>query len=284
MLPYGWLIRLNRNRFHYERPSKDPVAYARWEFSEASRLWNRFFSGRISVTEKEVFDLGCGPGGKTCYLVTLGPRRVFGVDYIATLIREAEMASVYLLPPEDSIKLEFAVVDAADLPFPDAYFDLITCSDAFEHFPDPGKVLSEAARVLKYGGKMAIDFAQWGSWNGHHLSDFFKTPWCHLMWSESQIIDAISELTGNEKAKIKDEKDKIILDDLVSRRIEQFKNGLNHISIAEFERLLARENRFKIVWRKRTSAHPILWPLIFIPGLRELFVARNVLILERKVG
>ncbi len=48
------------------------------------------------------------------------------------------------------------VGDGADLPFPDGVFDAVIISEVLEHVPDPGLVLSEAARVLLPGGRVLI--------------------------------------------------------------------------------------------------------------------------------
>ncbi len=48
------------------------------------------------------------------------------------------------------------LADAADLPFADDSFDYLTISDALHHFREVEGALSEAARVLKPGGKLYI--------------------------------------------------------------------------------------------------------------------------------
>ncbi|MEM1306192.1 MAG: methyltransferase domain-containing protein [Pseudomonadota bacterium] len=50
----------------------------------------------------------------------------------------------------------FAAADAENLPFDDAAFDLVTCRIAPHHFPDCGRFVREAARVLKPGGTFAL--------------------------------------------------------------------------------------------------------------------------------
>lgn len=50
----------------------------------------------------------------------------------------------------------FAAGDVEDLPFGDAVFDLVTCRIAPHHFPDAGRFIAEAARVLRPGSVFAV--------------------------------------------------------------------------------------------------------------------------------
>jgi SAM-dependent methyltransferase len=67
--------------------------------------------------------------------------------------------------------------DALRLPFRDAVVDVVVCSEALEHLPDPFGALSELSRVLKPGGRalLTVPFAI-----GLHEAprDFFRyTPY-----------------------------------------------------------------------------------------------------------
>src|SRR3954471_2376129 len=46
--------------------------------------------------------------------------------------------------------------NAADLPFVDESFDLVTCRFAVHHFEDPARQIGEMARVCRTGGRVAI--------------------------------------------------------------------------------------------------------------------------------
>lgn len=48
---------------------------------------------------------------------------------------------------------DLIVADAADLPLPDASFDLVTCVTGLQLFPHPGAAIAEWARVLRPGGR-----------------------------------------------------------------------------------------------------------------------------------
>lgn len=52
--------------------------------------------------------------------------------------------------------LSAAVADVEDLPFAGGTFDLVTCRIAPHHFPDIGRFVMEAARVVTGGGLLAI--------------------------------------------------------------------------------------------------------------------------------
>lgn len=52
--------------------------------------------------------------------------------------------------------IRFIQENAAALAYRDAVFDLVVCRVAAHHFPDPDKFLSESARVLKHGGRLAL--------------------------------------------------------------------------------------------------------------------------------
>ena len=47
--------------------------------------------------------------------------------------------------------VRFEIIDASDIPYPDASVDLVTCRTAPHHFRDIGKFLSEVHRVLRPG-------------------------------------------------------------------------------------------------------------------------------------
>jgi len=48
--------------------------------------------------------------------------------------------------------IKFQVADSMNMPFRDHSFDVVTCTQIYEHVPDAGKLMSEIYRVLKPGG------------------------------------------------------------------------------------------------------------------------------------
>ncbi len=52
--------------------------------------------------------------------------------------------------------ISYRQADAENMPFDDQTFDLVTCRIAPHHFPNPGRFLTECARVLKPGGMLGL--------------------------------------------------------------------------------------------------------------------------------
>jgi ubiquinone/menaquinone biosynthesis C-methylase UbiE len=52
----------------------------------------------------------------------------------------------------------FIAADAAYLPFREGIFDIVVCSEVFEHIQDDIKAVKESSRVLKKGGTLLLTF------------------------------------------------------------------------------------------------------------------------------
>lgn len=90
------------------------------------------------------------------------------------------------------------VCDIISIPVPDASFDVILCSEVLEHLPEPIKVISEFARILKSGGKIIIT-APLGS--GIHQQPYHFYGGYTPFWYEKFLAEAGFEnilIEGNE--------------------------------------------------------------------------------------
>ncbi len=71
--------------------------------------------------------------------------------------------------------ISFETADAEDLPFEDESFDLVTCRIAPHHFPHVDRFVSEARRVLRDGGVLAVvDNVVPGGEAGEYVNRFEK--------------------------------------------------------------------------------------------------------------
>ena len=112
-----------------------------------------------------ILDLGCGFGrhafeaarrGANVVALDAGRDEVEGVAAMFQAMAEAGEI--------DRAALHTAAVqgDALHLPFADATFDRVICSEVLEHIPDDVGAMRELARVLRPGGTMAVTVPRFG--------------------------------------------------------------------------------------------------------------------------
>ena len=134
------------------------------EFTEAARAYDSDHAGiyemcrddypqMLAELEKEPFDavldVGCGTGAVLALLHDKYPdRRYVGLDLTPEMI---EVARTKVAPG-----MEFVVGDAENLPFDEASFDAVLCSNSFHHYPNPAAFLAGALRVLRPGGRLIL--------------------------------------------------------------------------------------------------------------------------------
>jgi ubiquinone/menaquinone biosynthesis C-methylase UbiE len=106
----------------------------------------------------KVLDLGCGMGADAFYLAArVGPNgHVTGVDFSETLIAEAVRRGA-----GRNLSATFEVGDAQALRFADHAFDAVRTERMLMHVPNAQQALSEMARVLRPGGRMAVQDFDW---------------------------------------------------------------------------------------------------------------------------
>ncbi|HEX6135389.1 MAG TPA: class I SAM-dependent methyltransferase [Longimicrobiales bacterium] len=101
-----------------------------------------------------LLDVACGSGRTTLRIARVTGCSVQGID-----IHPAAIAAATEAARDESLseRAGFDVVDASQrLPFPDASFDGLICTDALNHLPDRPAVFREWARVLRPGGRLVF--------------------------------------------------------------------------------------------------------------------------------
>ena len=136
---------------------------------------------------ESIRELGCGTGKNTAFLIEIGTN-VHALDFSEGMVEKAK----------EKVRAGNVRFSMADLtkqwPCEDNAYDLISCNLVLEHIPDLAHIFSEAARVLRFGGKFLINelhpFKQYQGTKArfergdetievdvfvHHISEFLNT-------------------------------------------------------------------------------------------------------------
>jgi len=194
----------------YSKDSPNNGQETRWvgEAKIKLLLGNHFLNG---LQGKKVIDFGCGEGHEAIAIARLTDCTVTGLD-----IRES------VLETGRSSAREAGVSDRCS--FTTSYegkADAVICIDAFEHFENPGAILSTLSDLLKPDGKVFFSFGPtWYHPLGGHLFSVF--PWSHLLFSEQALIRWRSDFKSDG-----------------ARRFGEVEGGLNQMTIKRFRQLVA---------------------------------------------
>lgn len=129
---------------------------------KAQEYWEKFrYLDDIKSTTginsgSRVLDVGCGISSVLHFVE--GER--YGIDPLAD-----EYKKLYSYP--DGINVQKA--DGENLPFADAYFDVVFCSNVLDHVTDPVQTIDGILRVLKPGGYFVFTIEVFG--DGTHRDD-----------------------------------------------------------------------------------------------------------------
>jgi len=93
-------------------------------------------------------DLGCGPGFLSWDLERMGYRGV-GLDASAAMIQICRSGS-------ERLQWTYTLGDVEYTPLADHSFDAVVCAGVIDYLPNDRKLLAEAARLLKPGGKLLL--------------------------------------------------------------------------------------------------------------------------------
>lgn len=113
-----------------------------------------------------VLDLGCGEGRHVIAAYAEHAVTAVGVDLGAADLRTAQQRmQAFDEPANPDKQWLFLCANGLRLPFADASFDKVICSEVLEHVPDYEAMLREIDRVLKPGGTFCASVPRfWPEW------------------------------------------------------------------------------------------------------------------------
>ncbi|MCB8921813.1 MAG: class I SAM-dependent methyltransferase [Ardenticatenaceae bacterium] len=153
-----------------EQFGKNAQAYAESKVHKLGASLARLVELVAPQADWRVLDVATAVG-HTAFAFAPHVAHVFATDITAEMLALAKKETA--VRKLSNVTVEFA--DAESLPYANAAFDLVTCRIAPHHFGDLAQFLSEAARVLRPGGTLAIvDNVVPGGYAGDYVNAFEK--------------------------------------------------------------------------------------------------------------
>jgi SAM-dependent methyltransferase len=138
---------------------------------------------------ERVLDVGSGLGGPSRYLAWHYGCRVSGVDLTAEFVRVAEMLTK-LTGLMD--KVDYRQGNALDLPIEGTSFDVVWSQNAAINIADRERLYREMCRVLKPGGKLALqEVAAGPGGEPHYPVQWARTPDISFLYSQGAIRNTL---------------------------------------------------------------------------------------------
>jgi 2-polyprenyl-3-methyl-5-hydroxy-6-metoxy-1,4-benzoquinol methylase len=137
-----------------------------------------------------LLDVGCGEGVLVHRWAARRPRaRMVGIDLEEESIQEGWSR-------RQAPNLEYRVMEAANLPFADAEFELASAIEVLEHLPDPEHTVSEMARCTR--GHLLVSVPREPLWRmlnlarGAYWTALGNTPGHLNHWSRRSFVELLS--------------------------------------------------------------------------------------------
>jgi demethylmenaquinone methyltransferase / 2-methoxy-6-polyprenyl-1,4-benzoquinol methylase len=108
--------------------------------------------GRPLAGQSVILDVASGTAGVAISLARRSGARIVGVDLTEQMLRRGKRNVAEAAQAE---RVSLVTGRAEQLPFPDASFDALTFTYLLRYVEDPQATLSELARVVKPGGRIA---------------------------------------------------------------------------------------------------------------------------------
>lgn len=129
--------------------------YERFNAISSMGFYKSWLEGMVDqapiTSESNVIDVAGGTGDVTFTVARKKqPAHIRLTDFVPDMLEVAKMH--YDQGAHGGVPIDFDVVDAQDVPYPDNSYDVITMAYGIRNMPDREKALREMQRILKPGG------------------------------------------------------------------------------------------------------------------------------------
>ncbi len=189
--------------------------------------------------DSEVLEVACGVGAAALHLA-----RRYGCRVLAANISGRQLALGRALTEAAGLAhlVRFAEADFHALEQPDASLDLWWCQEALLHSPDKIKVLAEARRVLKPGGRLVVsDLTVPAGTSEADRARIYQRVQSPGMWDRADYDEALAAL-GFEVLRCRDWSEHVAPTyDVMHRRTLDHRPALeDKVPVAELDALIAQ--------------------------------------------
>jgi ubiquinone/menaquinone biosynthesis C-methylase UbiE len=134
--------------------------FDRWSCRYNRDLLQRFFFGpahrmilnELRPSDRRILDIGCGTGRLAAVILRHFPAaQVWGLELSAGMLGRCRELEEF-----ERGRLHLVRADSEHIPFASDFFDVVTCTHCFHHFPHQEQVVAEMYRVLRPGGRLLI--------------------------------------------------------------------------------------------------------------------------------
>lgn len=235
----------------------------------------------LSLTGKDVLDLGCGYGGRTVRYAELGARSITGIEPGDRQCEEGRRFSGL-----HGVSATFITGAGECLPLAADSLDCIVCYDVLEHVCDPVRTLAECLRVLRAGGSLYAVFPPFYHPAGTHFDGWLsKMPWAHVLFPCRTLVKAGSEMLTRRGESFRPNDlrptDKLWgLNGITIRKLRQITRELDAGVRINLTPLFSSQNRKWESWRLKYFS-PLFAILRRLPLLQECFTDRIILTMTK---
>jgi len=167
---------------------------------------NRYLFAAQYVAGKTVLDIGCATGYGSALLKERGANEVVGGDVSTQALDVA--CKRYKQPG-----LDFRKLDAQELPFADASFDVVVSFELIEHLPSYEDFVAECWRLLRDDGilicstpnKAAVSPDSKGTYRLHHFHEFYADELTELLSGHFTQVSLFGCVPFLKKEKLRDD-------------------------------------------------------------------------------